>query len=452
MRVDVDNFDEVLARLAPTLSLDLDGEENPKLALTFKELDDFHPDALFQRLDVFQSLRSLRDRLLDPSTAAEAANEIKEMLGNAPGQPPPSVKSNDSNVAEEDDAAMLERLLGRPPARSAPRARLTGLIERIVAPHIVPATDQQQELIGAVDAAIGAEMRRLLGHPAFQNLESIWRGLKSLVSNLEFGESLQLYLLDATKTELAADIEAAGDRLETSQLHQVLVGERVDTPGGEPWSLLVGHFELGAEPGDLALLATLGAIASRAGGPFIAAADRSLLGCRSLADVAEPVRWTPLDEQTLAYWQALRTSPIAPWIGLTLPSLLARLPYGDKTDPVEHFDFEEVKTPPSHDALLWSNPALACAMLIGRAFQERGWEMQPGDCLEIADLPAYTYRDAGETKMLPCGGVLLSERAAESIMARGIMPLMSYRNRNAVRLARFQSVADPPTGLSGLWA
>jgi hypothetical protein len=31
------------------------------------------------------------------------------------------------------------------------------------------------------------------------------------------------------------------------------------------------------------------------------------------------------------------------------------------------------------------------------------------------------------------------------------MPFLSHRNLNAVRLARFQSIADPPAALSGPW-
>jgi type VI secretion system protein ImpC len=38
-------------------------------------------------------------------------------------------------------------------------------------------------------------------------------------------------------------------------------------------------------------------------------------------------------------WQALRHSSAAPWLGLALPRLLMRLPYGPDTDAVDGFDF-----------------------------------------------------------------------------------------------------------------
>ena len=77
--------------------------------------------------------------------------------------------------------------------------------------------------------------------------------------------------------------------------------------------------------------------------------------------------------------------------------------------------------------------------------------MQPGDVLEIEDLAAHTYAEDGEAKLYPCAEVHLSERAADAMLARGVMPLASFRNRNAVRLIRFQSLSDPPTPLVGAW-
>jgi len=53
---------------------------------------------------------------------------------------------------------------------------------------------------------------------------------------------------------------------------------------------------------------------------------------------------------------------------------------------------------------------------------------------------------------MACAEEYLTERAAEAMLNRGLMPLMSYRNRNAVRLMRFQSIAEPLKTLSGPWA
>ena len=77
--------------------------------------------------------------------------------------------------------------------------------------------------------------------------------------------------------------------------------------------------------------------------------------------------------------------------------------------------------------------------------------MQPGDHLEWSDLPAHVYQEAGEPRLKPCAEICLTERAAEAILGCGVMPVLSYPNRNAVRLPRLQSLADPPVALSGPW-
>jgi hypothetical protein len=43
--------------------------------------------------------------------------------------------------------------------------------------------------------------------------------------------------------------------------------------------------------------------------------------------------------------------------------------------------------------------------------------------------------------------IYLIERAVDEFIRRGLMPLVSFKNRNAVRLVRFQSIADPPAAL-----
>lgn len=147
----------------------------------------------------------------------------------------------------------------------------------------------------------------------------------------------------------------------------------------------------------------------------------------------------------------LRASAVAPWLGLAVPDILLRLPYGQKTDPVEQLAFEEMPGGRDPDAYLWGNPAFVCARLIAAAFLENRWEGSLGAILDLGDLPAHIYEESGERVMQPATAILLGERALQGILARGVMPILGHRQRNAVRLARFQSLADPPTALAGPW-
>ena len=359
----------------------------------------------------------------------------------------------------EDDVAILERLFGKRPAgmsppsgSGSPPVDISNLLEKIVSPHVKPAADPEQaRLVASLDDAIAHHLRRVLHHPPFQVLEAVWRGLYWLVANIETDEDLRIFVLDVSKEELASNLLPGGD-LERSALYRTVVGGGAHAGTGRPWSLLVGAYAFGPGSNDVHLLAALGALASRAGGPFLGAARPEVVGCRSFAKTPDPTDWPVLQGKSAEDWGALRKSPWAPWIGLALPRFLLRLPYGAKTDAVEHLRFEEmVDGGRTEKDYLWGNPAFACARLIAEAFRENGPSMQPGDFQEVGDLPAHTYSESGEAMMQACAEAFLGERAASAIIARGLMLLVSLRNRNAVRLARFQSIADPPAPLSGPW-
>ncbi len=434
-RVDVDNLDTVMQRLAPRL-------EMPTGEADFEGLDDFHPDALLNRLDVFQALRELRRRLMNPATFAQAAAELQQ-----PGAPAsPAMPANPAAPAPAAPAApgdgLLSQLLGGNPVAAAPAPSSTqvaasgidALIRQIVAPHIVPnIAPQQANLLASVDAAISEQMRTLLHAPAFQAMEAAWRGVQWLISSLELDDELQLHLFDVSRDELLADVVAAQGQLALTGLHRALADRWRNQPGGESWTVLVGLYSFGPSDTDIGLLAALGLIASQAGGPLRAAGGTALAS-------GEPA--------ALAGWQALRGSEAAPWIGLAAPRVLLRLPYGKASDPVVSFNFEELAVgEPAHEDLLWGNGGLAAALLIGRAFSAKGWDFEPGDERQIDDLPAYTYLKDCERELQACAEHYLGEQGGNALLAAGLMPVMSHRHANAVTVLRFQSVAEPAAGL-----
>lgn len=454
VRVDVDGFERIMARLAPALSVSLEGVDT---RLVFSSLDDFHPDTLYRRLPVFAALRELRERLADPSTFADAAAALRA-AGTAPAPDAgPSTAPATAAAAAESDADTVARLLGHPAGKAGAAApsRAGGIdafIRRAVAPYVTPSADPFQDVyLRSLDDATGAMMRALLHHPEIQALEARWRALHALVDALDPDEALQVHALDISRQEVAADIAAAGPDLQASGLQRALTDQGPGAAEGHPWSLVVSDLHFNAAAEDVTLLAALGALAASAGGPVIAAADPGMLGCRTLAECADPAAW-PSGDEAAARIRALRASAQAPWIGLCLPRLLLRLPYGPTTDPIDAFSFEELPPEEDHEAFLWGTAAFHVAALLGRSFRESGWDMQPGDHLELEDLPAHSYEDAdGEVHMTPCAETFLGERAGQAMLERGLMPLLSYRNRNAARLMRVQSLAATPAPLAGAW-
>ena len=441
LALDVDNLNRVFARLAPRLALDLEGPWGQRLALDFGSLEDFHPDNLFRRSPAFGDHRELRGELLNPSAFARAAAAVA-------AHPPAA--------APESDADAIERLLGRAPAPGPAPSAAVAVVQRfvrgIVAPHVLPDTAQaQRQALAALDAASGSRMGRILHHPRFQSLEAAWRGAAKLATELELGESLQLHVLDVARDELEADLRQAVGDLSRCALYAVLCGPDTEGPEGAPWSLIVCDLSFGPGADDIALLAALGALGAAAGAPLLAGAKPAVLGCADAAALAQPRSWQPLAADAAARWQALRRSAAAPWIGLALPRVLGRLPYGRRADPIEAFEFEEPAQGGEHDAFLWTNPAWPLAVLAAQGFAEEGWSLDLDRHFELTDLPSYTFRDEdGEPRQQPCAEVLMSEAAAEAVLAQGPMPLVSYRGRNAARMLRWQSLAQPPRPWAGL--
>ena len=325
-------------------------------------------------------------------------------------------------------------------------------LRKVVSPYLVPGIgDEQAALTERVDEATGAQMRALLQHPAFQEVEAAWRAVHLLVRRLETDEGLRLYLLDLSKDELAADL-AGADGLRATFTYRLLVEQTVGTPGAAPWAVLTGNYTFGLTAEDVLLLARMGLLAQAAGASFLAAADSRLFGCAALAATPDPDDWdaAPAGEAG-EVWAALRGTPQARYLGLAAPRFLLRLPYGADASATEAFAFEELAADHPHDAYLWGNPAFACALLLGEAFNRAGWGLRPGMIQEIGSLPTHVHEEDGESLLQPCAEVVLRERAIERMLAAGVMPLLSIQGSDKVRLARFQSLAEPPTALAGRW-
>ena len=446
--VDIDNIDELWKIFSPTLEIDIEGVP---LTLQPADLDDFHPDQLYRNQPLFAELRLLRKRLLDPATSSDALTEVLESRVDPVDETPPS-QAEEAPVSSESGDDMFGRLLGERRAQPSPVAAasstLDGLLSKVVGPHVVYGLDPKVDTaIDAVDSAIADSMRRILHHPDFQALEGAWHSLYNLVQETEIGEELQLKVCNVSKTSLLNGLPASAGSMEESGLYQLLVGRFRRAADDEGFSVLLCNYFFGGSVDDITLLASLGTLAEEHDAAVIGGAESELIGSLSLADQPASSDWS---QQPNPFWQQLRESPLAGRIGLALPRLLGRMPYGAETDEIDSFDFEELASH-THESFLWVNPTLSCARLLAQSFTMAGWNMSPDDHTDIGDLPAYTYKQDGEKKMLPCAELLMPERSAEAMLGLGIMPIVSFRNRDMARLLRFQSISKPVKALSGPW-
>jgi len=456
--IDRDNFDEILKKLGVEAHLQL-GTSGQRLILRFHSLEDFHPDQILSRVSLFSKLRETRKKLTNPSTFAEGAAEVSRWadVRQATNQSAPASEKKSAESRGEDPLSagfLLDGLAerGQSTAGRSDLGDFDAELRDIVQPHLAPREDPQRaELVAHVDAAIGELLEAILHHPEFQALEASWRGIYFLVSQLDTGSDLKIYLLDFTREELTADLKSSED-LSRTLFYKAMVEETVQTPGASPWALLAANYLFGLESGDIESLGRVAKIASAAGAPFVAAAGASLIGCESLAATPDPDDWSLERGAAISQaWEAVRHLPEASSLGLILPRFLLRLPYGKKSDPIESLPFEEMSSPSEHEHYLWGNPSLLAALLVARTFTECGWEFSKGIQQDVEGLPLHVFEEAGESVVKPCAEVLITQRAAEKISDAGIMPLASMKGEDRIRLLHLQSIAIPQVALASQW-
>jgi len=431
-RVDLDSLPALFGKVAPQIQIQL-GDQAP-FTIPILELEDFHPDHLFDSLEFFAPMRELRRQLQDPSTFALAAAMIGSIGVVKPAPSPPSAGEM---AAHGED---LQRLLGKPAAVETPAvppvSAVEALIRAAVAPHVVGKSDPRQaDLVAAVDGMTGELMRAVLHDPGFQAVEAAWRGLDRLLHTLELDETLQIHVLDISRAELADDFAAAPSLADTA-LYDIVV----DRVGDKPWSLLADCNPYGRGQEDAALLARLGTLVQEVDAAVVA----------GMSWAAFSAGFASREDERA--WSALRNSTAATSIAVAVPGLLLRLPYGKDTDPVERFVFTEQSSPPVSGRYLWGSSAWGVAQLVAQSFAAAGgWDFAPGDESTMDDLPTHITKQDGESVQTPCAETWLPESKIDALIKEGLMPMVSAQGRGQVRAPRFQSIASPPAALAGRW-
>jgi len=81
-------------------------------------------------------------------------------------------------------------------------------------------------------------------------------------------------------------------------------------------------------------------------------------------------------------------------------------------------------------------------------FAESGWDFDAGQGGEISGLPVQRIVSDDGVDTKPCAEAWLSETTEEAIRSRGIIPVLSVRGRDAVRITSLQSISYPLQNLA----
>ena len=297
--------------------------------------------------------------------------------------------------------------------------------------------------IAEIDRLLSAQLNEIMHHEEFQKLEGSWRGLHHLVKNSLTGTMLKIRVMSATKKELLKDFERALE-FDQSALFKKIYEDEYGMFGGAPFGAIIGDYEFGNHPQDLALLESISGVAATAHAPFLSAASSEMFGWDEFHEMTEVRDISKIFDRTeYAKWRSFRESEDSRYVGLTLPHVLGRVPYGAATKPTETFNFEEDVDGTDHKKYLWSNAAYALGTRLTEAFSMHGWcvairGVEGGGLVD--GLPTHTFEtDEGEVAMKCPTEVAITDRREKEFSDNGFIPLVHCKGTDYAAFFATQS-------------
>ncbi|GAA5786019.1 type VI secretion system contractile sheath large subunit [Chitiniphilus shinanonensis] len=315
------------------------------------------------------------------------------------------------------------------------RDLISELVDQVLAGTVTLSKDLSASIdarIAELDGLISLQLNEIMHQGDFQKLEASWRGLKYLINESETSTQLKIKVLNVSKKDLVKDFKTSPE-FDQSALFKKIYEEEYGTFGGAPYAGLIGDYEFTRHPEDFYLLEELSHVAASAHAPLITSAGPGLFGLESFADVGKPRDLAKIfDTVEYAKWKSFRESEDSRYVGLVLPHVLGRLPYGAETLPVEEFNFEEDVDGTDHHKYLWTNAAYAYGARLTDAFAQFGWlaairGVEGGGLVE--GLPTHTFKtDDGEVALKCPTEVAITDRTEKLLSDLGFISLVHCKN------------------------
>lgn len=354
--------------------------------------------------------------------------------------------------AQEQEVSLLDQILteGRMARDDFQKERAKDMISEFVSQVMAGELTMSKNMdvainarIAEIDRLLSAQLNEIMHQEEFQKLEGSWRGLHHLVSNSLTSSQLKIRVMNASKKELLKDFERALE-FDQSALFKKIYEEEYGTFGGAPYGALIGDFEFGNHPQDLALLEKLSQVAAAAHAPFLSAASAGMFGWDEFSEMTEVRDVSKIFDRTeYAKWRSFRESEDSRYVGLTLPHVLGREPYGAATKPTETFNFEEDVDGTNHKKYLWSNAAYALGVRLTEAYSMHGWcvairGVEGGGLVD--GLPTHTFEtDEGEVAMKCPTEVAITDRREKEFSDNGFIPLVHCKGTDYAAFFATQS-------------
>src|ERR1700751_3180255 len=359
-------------------------------------------------------------------------------------------------AVETEESSLLDQIVeqGRLGKETASRERGKDLVKEFVAQvldgSMTVAKDAEMMInarIAQLDHLLSLQLNEIMHHPQFQKLEGSWRGLKYMMDNSETGTGLKIRVLNVNKKELLRDIEKAPE-FDQSALFKKVYEEEYGVFGGAPFGALIGDYEFGKHPEDMALLEGISHVAAQAHAPFVSAAAPDLLNLESFTKLDAPRDLAKIFDSTeYAKWKSFRQSEDSRYVALCLPRTLGRLPYGKDTKPIDEFSYEEHVDGTDHSKYLWTNAAYSLGTRMTNSFSQFGMcvamrGVEGGGLVE--GLPVhnfYTYE--GDIALKCPTEVPITDRREKELADLGFVPLVHCKETDYAAFFSVQTCQKP---------
>jgi type VI secretion system protein ImpC len=293
--------------------------------------------------------------------------------------------------------------------------------------------------IAAIDRKLSTQLNEIMHNERFLKLEGSWRGLHHLVMNSETGTGLKIRMLNASKRDLNRDLTKAVE-FDQSQLFKKIYENEFGTPGGEPYGALIGDYEWTNHPDDVETLRLISNVAAGAFAPFISAAGAGMFGFQDWTELSKPRDLAKIFEtQEYAKWRSFRESEDSRFVTLVMPRVIARLPYGAATKPIEEFNYEEAPFDETgaaksmgHQDYCWMNAAYVMGTRLTDAFSKYGFctairGAEGGG--KVENLPNHVFTsDDGDMDAKCPTEIGITDRREFELSNQGFLPLCHYKN------------------------
>ena len=342
------------------------------------------------------------------------------------------------------------RLARDPASRDRGKDLVSNFVNQVLEGSMTVSKDAEAMInarIAQIDHLISLQLNEVMHHEAFQKLEGTWRGLRYLLNQSETGEGLKIKIFNSNKKELLKDLQRAPE-FDQSALFKKVYEEEFGVFGGAPFGALIGDYHFGKGPEDLELIERISQVAASAHAPFLTGADPQFFNMDSYTNLDGPRDLGKVFDTTeYAKWKSFRASEDARYVGLALPRVLARLPYGKNTVPVEGFAYEENVDGTDHSKYTWMNAAWALGARLTQAFSMYGWcasirGVEGGGLVQ--GLPVHNfYTDEGDIAMKCPTEVPITDRREKELADLGFIPLVHCKGTDYAAFFSVQSAQKP---------